>query len=261
MFVNCLCGPAIGRSGGWLFAYQGLGTSDTLPVIDGPNLGFRLQSVWKRYTFFGLQVRMPDPKAWQAPHFGSMQLGTGNSFRALWCPLDLPRMNGKAMTQHAQPEQNSESLRALLSQACRAKCCDLSLSVAGNITCFFFLRAMLIRFVLLLCRVCWASACSRAGNFCFELRSVASMPRFCRWRGTEPFRNAAAWWHKDFEPSGVMKLFDIWKCPIDPTPGWIWGRVFSRHYYILQESDRLSTNHVNGSLQVVPTSLGGSFRT
>jgi hypothetical protein len=21
------------------------------------------------------------------------------------------------------------------------------------------------------------------------------------------------------EPSGVMKLFDIWKCPIDPTPG------------------------------------------
>lgn len=46
-------------------------------------------------------------------------------------------MNGKAMTQHAQPEQNSESLRALLSQACRAKCCDLSLSVAGNITRFF----------------------------------------------------------------------------------------------------------------------------
>lgn len=27
-------------------------------------------------------------------------------------------MNGKAMTQHAQPEQNSESLRALLSQVC-----------------------------------------------------------------------------------------------------------------------------------------------
>jgi len=46
-----------------------------------------------------LMVRMPDPKAWQAPHFGSM-------------------MNGKAMTQHAQPEQNSESLRALLSQVC-----------------------------------------------------------------------------------------------------------------------------------------------
>eukprot|EP00434_Breviolum_minutum_P035262 symbB.v1.2.031207.t1/scaffold3596.1/size57580/6 len=41
---------------------------------------------------------MPDPKAWQAPHFGSM-------------------LNGKAMAQ-AQAEQNTESLRTLLSQVC-----------------------------------------------------------------------------------------------------------------------------------------------
>jgi len=45
-----------------------------------------------------LMVRMPDPKAWQAPHFGSM-------------------LNGKAMAQ-AQAEQNTESLRTLLSQVC-----------------------------------------------------------------------------------------------------------------------------------------------
>ena len=95
----------------------------------------------------------------------------------------LPRMNGKAMTQPAQPEQNSEPLRALLSQA-RAKCCDLSLSAAGNITCFFFLSpgdvaqvcAPFVQGMLSLGK----QPCRQFSSiFHFDLHSIASMPRFC----------------------------------------------------------------------------------
>lgn len=94
---------------------------------------------------------------------------------------------------------------------------------AGNITCFFFpghvdqVCAPFVQGMLSLgmqpCRQFSALNCAvlqACHDFVVDVAlSLSGMPRL---GGTKTLIAFA-------EPSGVMKLFDIWKCPIDPTPG------------------------------------------
>lgn len=52
-----------------------MGTPDTISIVDGQKLTFGTMLRTLLLTSLLGQVRMPDPKAWQAPHFGSMHLG------------------------------------------------------------------------------------------------------------------------------------------------------------------------------------------
>ena len=104
---------------------------------------------------------------------------------AFWLFLTaIPRMNGKSMAQHAQPEQNSESLRALLSQASGQHVTNWCQPTVGSN--FPFKKGLSswgtsnnpdppphhlvdVRFALLLCRACWTSVWNQLHQFAWGM--------------------------------------------------------------------------------------------
>ena len=199
MFVNCLCGPAIGRSGGWLFAYQGLGTSDTPPSLMVRTLVLDCSQSENVTHFLACRFACLIRKHGKLHTLVQCNLALGIRFELFdvhwifqgWMVKPWPSMPSQSRTLN------------LFELYCHRH------AVQNAVTCHCQLLA--ISRVFFFSGPCWSGLCSFCAGyveprhaavqaiFCFELRSVASMPRFCRWRGTEPFRNAAAWWHKDFD--------------------------------------------------------------